>query len=104
MYKEPISVRFARWILSKHENKAANSISSADSISGIKKATRTRMDRMSDTVNFAVHPASGGYVVESSYYDEKNDRNHRQLHIITSQEDFSEELGKAVFMDMLRNR
>jgi len=55
-------------------------------------------------VNFTVHTATGGYVVESSFYDEKHDRHNRNLTIITSQEDFAEELGKAVFMDLIRNR
>ena len=56
------------------------------------------------TVNFTIHPASGGFVIESSYYDDKVDQFKRSLHIITSQEDFSEELGKAVFMDILKRR
>jgi hypothetical protein len=62
------------------------------------------IDRGNGTVTFTIHPASGGYVVESSYYDERKDRHERSLHIITSQENFSEELGKAVFMDVLKNR
>lgn len=62
------------------------------------------IDRGDGTVTFTIHPASGGYVVESSYYDDRKDRHERHLHIITSQENFSEELGKAVFMDMLKNR
>ena len=105
MYKEPFTVRFARWILNKHERNAVNQIGIQET-SSITKASRVRpsMDRMDDTISFTVHPASGGYVVESSFYDEKADRHKRSLHIITSQEDFSEELGKAVFMDMLKNR
>ncbi len=100
MNKTPLTVRFAHWLLRKHEAKSQQL--------GINlvapKVKASRMDQGRDTVNFTVHPASGGYVVESSYYDEKNDRHNRHLHIITSQENFSEELGKAVFMDMLKNR
>ena len=100
MYKQPLTVRFANWLLRKHE--AKNQLVGATDIASVK--VRSRMDHGRDAVSFTVHPATGGYVVESSYYDEKNDRHNRYLHIITSQEDFSEELGKAVFMDMLKNR
>jgi hypothetical protein len=71
---------------------------------GIQLHETRGIDRSDGTVTFTVHPASGGYVIESSYYDDRKDRHERKLHIITSQEDFSEELGKAVFMDILRNR
>jgi len=62
------------------------------------------LDNDRNAVNFTIHHASGGYVVETNYYDKRNDNHLRSLHIITSQEDFSEELGKAVFMEMLKNR
>jgi hypothetical protein len=57
-----------------------------------------------DPIKFTVHKASGGYVVETSYFDEKTDRQYYNLHIITDEEDFNQELGKAVFMDMLKRR
>lgn len=102
MHKQPVLVKFANWILRRYESNHLNSNSDVPTaaISG----RSTKMDRMEDTISFTVHPASGGYVVESSYYDNKTDRHKRNLHIITSQEDFSEELGKAVFMDMLKHR
>jgi hypothetical protein len=71
-------------------------------ILGYGEQTSSRLSDQSGTVNFSVHPATGGYVVETSYYNESTDRHERQLYIITSQEDFSNELGKAVFMSMLR--
>jgi hypothetical protein len=86
--------RLANW-LNKNESNGANV--------PIAKEIRS-IDRGVGTVSFTVHPASGGYVVESNYYNESKDRHERNLHIITSQEDFSAELGKAVFMDMLKNR
>jgi len=96
-YKEEkvkMIVRFARWILNKYDNydQHIGSISISDRI----------LDRHTNTVQFSVHPASGGYVVESSFYNEREDRHERNLHIITSQEDFSKELAQAVFMDMLK--
>lgn len=57
-----------------------------------------------NAVRFTVHRATGGYVVESRFYDEKQDRNNYNLHIITKDEDFAKELGHAVFMDLMKNQ
>jgi hypothetical protein len=74
----------------------------SNAILGYGEQISSGLSSQDGTVNFSVHPASGGYVVETSYYNEITDRHERQLYIITSQEDFSSELGKAVFMSMLR--
>jgi hypothetical protein len=103
MYKEKLRYRFARWLLRDVDGpqvaeKYSNSIGSARTMSS------RSLDRQDGTINFTIHPASGGYVVETQYYDRKTDDHKRSLHIITSQEDFSEELGKAVFIDLLKHR
>jgi hypothetical protein len=90
-------VRLAHWLIGTEDNQGAELASMHD------RDVRS-IDRGDGTVTFTIHPASGGYVVESNYYDDRNDRHQRSLHIITSQEDFSQELGKAVFMDILKNR
>jgi len=93
--KEKMIVRFARWLLNKFDDSnAINTVRISDNI----------LDRHNNTVTFSVHPASGGYVVESSYYNEREDRHQRGLHIITSEEDFAKELAHAVFMDMLKTK
>jgi len=114
MIKQPMLVRFANWLIRRYENQqredASNepiglSFGGTPRLRGSTKSSRSNILRDDSTaINFTIHPASGGYVVESSYYDEKMDQNHRSLHIITSQEDFSDELGKAVFMDILKRR
>jgi hypothetical protein len=99
LYKEEkvkMIVRFARWLLNKFDNPN-------DLISSISVSERI-LDRHNNTVTFSVHPASGGYVIESAYYNEREDRHMRGLHIITNEEDFAKELGSAVFMDLLKNR
>lgn len=93
--KEKMIVRFARWLLNKFDDSNQASVSIGP---------ERILDRHNNTVTFSVHPANGGYVVESSFYSEREDRHQRALHIITSQEDFAQELGHAVFMDMLKNR
>lgn len=89
-------VRLAHWLIGSEDDQEHQLASAIREVQGI--------DRGDGTVTFTIHPASGGYVVESNYYDDRNDRHQRSLHIITSQENFSEELGKAVFIDILKNR
>jgi len=95
-YRPSWRVRLANWLLGTEDHQENQLVTAMREVRGI--------DRGDGTVTFTIHPASGGYVVESNYYDDRNDRHQRSLHIITSQEDFSEELGKAVFMDILKNR
>lgn len=102
MYKETLRVRIAKWLLRGEDDR--NIKLDTQLVGASINKTRSSLDRHDGTINFTIHPASGGYVVETSYYDRKTDDHKRNLHIITSQEDFSEELGKAVFMDLLKNR
>lgn len=54
-------------------------------------------------INFTLHKASGGYVVEYRTYDEKNDRNNNRLHIITDEKELGEELSKIITFESLRS-
>ena len=55
-----------------------------------------------DPLRFTVYNASGGKIVEISHYDSRADRHHTSLHIITSDEDFGESLGKIAFLEVLK--
>jgi hypothetical protein len=59
-------------------------------------------DEGNDSFNFTVYNANGGKIVEVKNYDESKDRWIRSLHIITSDEDFGESIGKIVFLEMLK--
>ena len=104
MYKEKLRYRFARWLLRDEDGSQPSEKYSNQLIATTRSSRGASLDRHDGTINFTIHPASGGYVVETQYYDRKADDHKRTLHIITSQEDFSEELGKAVFMDLLKHR
>jgi len=56
----------------------------------------------SEPLRFTIYNASGGKIVEISHYDQKADRHHTSLHIITSDEDFGEELGKIAFVELIK--
>ena len=56
----------------------------------------------SEPLRFTVYNASGGKIVEISHYDSRTDRHSTSLHIITSDEDFGEELGKIAFLETIK--
>jgi hypothetical protein len=56
----------------------------------------------SEGMRFQLYRASGGYVVETRYYDQKNDRHHHKLHIIKDQDDVGHAIGKIITMESLR--
>jgi hypothetical protein len=66
--------------------------------------SREKTLNLNGAVTFSVYSASGGYIVETNYYNESTDRHTQGLHIITDTENFNEELGRTVFMTMLKNR
>lgn len=55
-----------------------------------------------EPLRFTVYNASGGKIVEISHYDSKQDRHNTSLHIITSDEDFGDSLGKIVFVELIK--
>jgi hypothetical protein len=55
-----------------------------------------------EPLRFTVYNASGGKIVEISHYDSKRDRHETSLHIIGSDEDFGESIGKIAFIELLK--
>jgi hypothetical protein len=53
-------------------------------------------------MRFQLYRASGGYVVETRYYDRKNDRNDYKMYIITEDQDVGNAIGKIITMESLR--
>jgi hypothetical protein len=54
-------------------------------------------------MNFTIHRADGGHVVEMRIYDRKRDENDIKLHVITDDKDLGEELGKIITFSNLRS-
>lgn len=54
-------------------------------------------------MNFTVYRADGGFVIETRQYDRKRDENNMNLHIITTDKDLGEELGKIITYQNLRS-
>jgi len=56
----------------------------------------------SDGMRFTLYRASGGYVVETRYYDRKTDRNENKMYVITEDQDVGNAIGKIITMESLR--
>jgi hypothetical protein len=53
-------------------------------------------------MRFQLYRAAGGYVVETRYYDHKQDRHFHKLHIINDDQDVGHAIGKIITLESLR--
>jgi hypothetical protein len=53
-------------------------------------------------IRFNVYKATGGTIVETSFYDRHKDRHNSSLHIITDDQDLGKEIGKIITMETLK--
>jgi hypothetical protein len=60
-----------------------------------------RLDQ-SNGMNFAIHSANGGYVMEYNSYDPRTDERQVSLHIITSDQDLGQGIAHIITLEMLR--
>jgi hypothetical protein len=92
---------FYRWLRRKINN-LDEAISSRDMLVN---SSRPKMyiDDHSNSINFSVTRANGGYVVQFSQYDKRNDRMDTKLHIVTDDKDLGEEIGKIISFETLRS-
>ena len=72
-----------------------SAISSSQAMTG-----STRID--SQGVQFTLHKAVGGHVVELRDYDRKTDRSTNSLHIIPNDKDFGEALNHIITYEALK--
>lgn len=55
-----------------------------------------------DPINFRVQAVTGGTIVETRWYDHKKDESRTKLHIVTSEENLADAIGKIVTMELLQ--
>jgi hypothetical protein len=67
-------------------------------ISPISKGRRLDHNGM----NFTIHSANGGYVMEYNTYDPRTDERNTALHLITSDQDLGQGISHIITLEMLR--
>jgi hypothetical protein len=55
-----------------------------------------------DPISFKVQAVAGGTLVETRWYDPKNDEPVRKLHIVNDNENLAEAIGKIVTMELIK--
>jgi hypothetical protein len=55
-----------------------------------------------DPITFRVQAITGGTLVETRWYDAKNDEPNRKLHIVNDNENLAEAIGRIVTMELIR--
>lgn len=94
-YKRSWKQRFRDWLNSDLNEKTCEDIYAVDSLS----TPRIDNDR---GISFKVYKATGGTIIETSFYDRQKDRHHNSLHVITDDKDIGKELGKIITMETLK--
>ena len=75
--------------------------SDGDVIATSKTISGRRMDQPNG-MNFTIHSANGGYVMEYNKYDPRTDERNSALHIITSDQDLGQGIAHIITLEMLR--
>ena len=57
---------------------------------------------LNNPITFRVQAVNGGTLVETRWYDPKQDENERKLHIVTGEENLADAIGKIVTMELIR--
>lgn len=71
---------------------------------GLAKGTRNENDinLSQSAMVFRLYPATGGHIVEYSYYNEKLDTHQQALHLISSDADLGESISKIMTLEALK--
>jgi hypothetical protein len=66
------------------------------------KSDSDRVNLNQQPLNFRIYQATGGHIVEYTFYNEKKDSNDQALHLIPSDLDLGEELAKIMTLEALK--
>lgn len=68
----------------------------------VARPRRSRLDNTEAGINFSLHRANGGYIVQTSFYDDKSDCHTHGLYIINDGEDLGINIAHIVTTENLR--
>ena len=83
-------------------NKARPEQDALPSSKSINTITSGRRMDQPNGMNFTIHSANGGYVMEYNKYDPRTDERNSALHIITSDQDLGQGIAHIITLEMLR--
>jgi len=90
--KRTLKQKFRDWLFdSEQEKRAVNEIAIDDNLLESERC-----------IKFKVFNASGGRIIETSFYDSQKDRTKRSLYVITNDQEIGHEIDKIITMEHLK--
>ena len=96
---------FNRWMKARDtfQNGAEEPIKMRAGRHNINTASVSSSSRIqSGGMQFTLHQANGGHILEYNKYDEKTDQSINSLHLITASDDLGQSIGHAITLEMLK--
>jgi len=90
--------KVVQWVIREDWNNARSEKDVLVSASTVSKGRRLDHNGM----NFTIHSANGGYVMEYNTYDPRTDERNTALHLITSEQDLGQSIAHIITLEMLR--
>lgn len=98
-----LKTKLRNWILESELDDFGNMTQTAVSNKKHRGIGRDEESKLSsEGIKLQIYKASGGFVVETRKFDERNDRHLYTMHVITEEQDLGDALGKIVIMEALR--
>lgn len=73
-----------------------------NSLAGATASSEGQIHLNQSPMNFRIYPATGGHIVEYTYYNERKDSQDQALHLIPSELDLGAELAKIMTLEALK--
>jgi hypothetical protein len=89
--KKTLKQRFKEWLFEENDSHANNTIQIDEDTIDSERC-----------IKFKVFNASGGRIIETSFYDSQKDRNRRSLYVITNDQEIGHEIDKIITMEHLK--
>lgn len=94
--------KFIVWAMRDDNDSEVSEIRPSRKSRGLAISTSDSQIR-SNGMMFHLYAAEGGTVIETTFYDHKNDRHDHRLYIIPDGEDFTNTLGQIVSMERIKS-
>lgn len=67
------------------------------------KVTAAPRDQLrNEGLNFTLHQAVGGHILESKKYNEKTDRHENTLYMIHDDQDFAKQVAQSIMLEQMK--
>lgn len=93
-----------RWFYKWLDRKIQSSRDTLSASWGVTVSNSNRVNskfERSDGINFIVHNAAGGQVIEYSSYDKKRDEWDHKMRVVTESDDIGDVISKILIVEML---